>query len=246
MFRLSGLKGLALAVCGIWAIQTRGLQDRPDSAARSSPTPVRDALTNQTPSDPGADENARMTDADGNVVPRVVEWRHMAARERKAIEQFIEKFFPEIWQEVAPLKESDLRGYNARMEHLARELVPLMDQRRENEGRGDILIREKQCEFRIQELVAEYLLHNDAQRRERIRHKLRELVGRQFDAAQERRRLDVQRLEERIMALKRLIEEKSQNREAIIARQVEMRLNPSAKPQSDDAAPNAESSSTGP
>ncbi|MBI5288822.1 MAG: hypothetical protein HY873_07605 [Chloroflexi bacterium] len=164
--------------------------------------------------------------ADGAFVPSVRDWRHMAARERRALEAFIQQNFPEVWNEVQPLQAGDNRAYNTRMEKLAAELVPIMEEQAENAPRTEILIREKQLEYRIQELVNEFLQNKDEQRRDKIRQKLRELMSKQFDAAQERRRLDISRLEERLLSLKKLMDEKSRNRDGIIERQVEARLNP--------------------
>lgn len=164
--------------------------------------------------------------ADGAFVPTVRDWRHMAARERRALEAFIQQNFPEVWHEVQPLQTGDNRAYNTRMEKLAVELVPIMEEQAENAPRAEILIREKQLEYRIQEVVSDFLQNKDEQRREKIRQKLRELMGKQFDAAQERRRLDINRLEERLLSLKKLMDEKSRNRDGIIERQVESRLNP--------------------
>ncbi|MCC7292480.1 MAG: hypothetical protein IT449_10520 [Phycisphaerales bacterium] len=164
--------------------------------------------------------------ADGAFVPSVRDWRHMAARERRALEAFIQQNFPEVWNEVQPLQAGDNRAYNTRMEKLAVELVPIMEEQAENAPRTEILIREKQLEYRIQVLVGEFLQNKDEQRRDKLRQKLRELMSKQFDAAQERRRLDISRLEERLLSLKKLMDEKSRNRDGIIERQVEARLNP--------------------
>lgn len=225
---------IALAA-GLFAPTFAGAGGRQDKTPPSQTETATQESALARPAPGALDEptsaSAASVDADGEPAPRAIEWRHMTARDRKSIEQFVEKYFPDVWKEISPLKDSDSKSYNARMERLAREMLPLMEQQQENEGRGDILIREKQLEFRIQELVTEYLNNDDPQRRDRVRRKLGDLVGKQFDAAQERRRLDVQRLEERILALKRLIEEKSQNRDAIITRQIDIRLNPSAKPE---------------
>lgn len=212
---------MALAGWSLGALPARTVWAQESANPQSPPAPPA-----STPSSVQEETLRKLGYADGAFVPSVRDWRHMAARERRALEAFIEQNFPEVWNEVQPLQAHDNRAYNTRMEKLAVELVPIMEEQAENAPRTEILIREKQLEYRIQELVNEFLQNKDEQRREKIRQKLREMMSKQFDAAQERRRLDISRLEERLLSLKKLMDEKSRNREGIIERQVEARLNP--------------------
>lgn len=167
-------------------------------------------------------------------VPTVRDWRHMSAQERRRFELFVERSFPEVWNELQSQRERDPRAYNKRMERLAVELMPIFEEQAENADRAAILIREKQLEMRIQEVVAEFMLAKDEPARAKARALLIDLVGKLFDAVEERRTLDIRRLEERLAVLKQRVAENSRDRDTIIARQVELHLNPTPDPE--DAA----------
>ncbi|GIK17435.1 MAG: hypothetical protein BroJett003_23990 [Planctomycetota bacterium] len=199
-------------------------------AQESPPKREKPAGDSAKPGDPAA-----LAEVGATVdVPTVRDWRHMSAQERRRFELFVERSFPEVWNELQPQRERDARAYNKRMERLAVELMPIFEEQAENADRAAILIREKQLEMRIQEVVAEFMLAKDEPARAKSRALLIDLVGKLFDAVEERRILDIRRLEERLAVLKQRVAENSRDRDTIIARQVELHLNPTPAPE--DAA----------
>lgn len=199
-------------------------------AQESPPKREKSAGESAKPADPAAFTEVGATAE----VLTVRDWRHMSAQERRRFELFVERSFPEVWNELQPQRERDARAYNKRMERLAVELMPIFEEQAENADRAAILIREKHLEMRIQEVVAEFMLAKDESARVKSRALLIDLVGKLFDAVEERRILDIRRLEERLAVLKQRVAENSRDRDTIIARQVELHLNPTPDPE--DAA----------
>ncbi|MCG3131773.1 MAG: hypothetical protein FLDDKLPJ_02578 [Phycisphaerae bacterium] len=229
MSRLGALMWISMFAAGFVPGATTAAP-RAVRAQESSPKREKTAGDPAKPEDPAASEDMNAA-AD---VPAVRDWRHMSAQERRRFELFVERSFPEVWSELHPQRERDARAYNKRMERLAVELMPIFEEQAENADRAEILIREKQLEMRIQEVVAEYMLAKDEPARAKSRALLIDLVGKLFDAVEERRVLDIRRLEERLAVLKQRVAENSRDRDTIITRQVELHLNPAPVP--DDAA----------
>lgn len=229
MSRLGALMGITMFTAGlIPGPATTAL--RAVRAQESSPKREKSAGESAKPADPVA-----LTEVGAAAeVLTVRDWRHMSAQERRRFELFVERSFPEVWNELQPQRERDARAYNKRMERLAVELMPIFEEQAENADRAEILIREKHLEMRIQEIVAEYMLTKDESARAKSRALLIDLVGKLFDAVEERRILDIRRLEERLAVLKQRVAENSRDRDSIIARQVELHLNPTPAPE--DAA----------
>lgn len=71
-----------------------------------------------------------------------------------------------------------------------------------------------------------YFDTSDQAKREEIRAKIEELIGRQFDVRQQRSRRTIQKLERRIERLKERLERRPEHRQELLGRELEMRLQP--------------------
>lgn len=158
--------------------------------------------------------------------PRVADWSRMSSEEQAELERFIAKWFPEVWTELQADRETKPRVYRQRMERLAQEVVPLIDQYDQSPKRGELSIREWQLEFRLKVLVSDYLLQTNVERRAKLAKDITDSVTDRFQVRQQRRWLDIVSLEERLARLKELHNEKTTNQDKIIQREVSALLNP--------------------
>lgn len=160
---------------------------------------------------------------------RITEWGRMSQEERQEFESFVSCFFPQVWSELHGQRKENPAIYDSQMSRLAPELVPLIDQLVDKKDRTILQIKEKQLGFELQKLQSDFVHETNERSKERIGKDLARKLGERIDVQQKRRKLDLKRLEQRIEALRSMIEEVDQNREALIKRDQDLLLNPTAK-----------------
>lgn len=169
---------------------------------------------------------------------RITEWERMSAEERQELESFISCFFHAVWVELKASQKENPAFYDSQMSRLAPELVPLIDRLVDKKDYTIFQIKEKQLTYELQKLQSEYLRETNVRNKERIAKEIARRLGERIDVQQEKRRLDLKRLEPRIEALRSMIEEVDQNRDALIKRDQDAFLNPTGKsPDSKEISP---------
>lgn len=216
---------------GVFAVPAAAQSDdvRTDEAQAAPKKPQDDAESDRS-------SRARRT------IARMADWSRMSAQEQAEFEAFIKNQLPDVSAELE-LDKIRPRVYRQHMERLAPKIVPLMDQLDTNPERAELSLREMRAEYRIQALVSEYLqLENRGGNPDRLAAlevDIEKQVAERFDVRQKRRKLDIESLEERISFMRKLLDEKYENRVRIINKETKALLNPSAaldgEPDDDDS-----------
>ena len=150
--------------------------------------------------------------------------------DRARVGEFLERHFPEQAEDLRILERIDERRFRRRMREVMPRILRLMRELERDEELGLLSIKEERLELKIHRAVRAHFRASDQAKREEIRAKIEESIGRQFDLRQQRSRQTIQKLERRIERLKERLQSRADRRQELLARELEMRLQPPDPP----------------
>lgn len=77
--------------------------------------------------------------------------------------------------------------------------------------------QDQQLAQQVRSVLRDYMVKEDAEGRAKVRDKLQELLGKQFDAQHQRREMELRRIEERVKRLRATMQKRNDARKEIIA-----------------------------
>ena len=135
---------------------------------------------------------------------------------------FIEEHFPKISVELERVKGDNPRQFQRRMNRLAPRIREVMDVMERDPERGALLIKERKLDFEAMQLAAT-VRRGDGEP-DRVRLRMRDLSCEMFDLRQQRRHLEIRRIEARLDELKTRVAEAEAMRDKLIEKETAERL----------------------
>lgn len=151
-------------------------------------------------------------------------WSRLNDEERQKVLDFVEQRFPLLHEEIQNLQEAQPDRFAEKMGRLADDMRKLMDLLKFDPEKADLLIRARNLDMQIRQTTMRYRRASDDETKETLRTELREYMEEAFDLRIQHREMEVRELEARIEDLHSRVEQAKQNRDALIDRALEQRL----------------------
>ena len=151
-------------------------------------------------------------------------WDRLDDQERRRLRAFVQEHFPEVFAELEWLEANRPRQAINRMRRFAPEMLRFRELMKRNPGQARLAIEERRLDLKIVVRVRDYWASDSEIDRAELRDEITELVQRLFDVRLQRRKLEVERLRDRLEGLQRRLEHAEENRDAMIERQISGKL----------------------
>lgn len=149
----------------------------------------------------------------------------LSEEELQHLHDFVKQHFPEQYERMKRPWQDD----PASRQRIASRIWPKLSQvilaYRRNPELGTLMIQDQKIEEEVRKKVHAYRDASEDRRKE-IEQEVRSLMSEQFDIRQKRRALEIAELEKRLAEQKRMLEERSANKDAIIRREIDRRIHP--------------------
>ena len=191
--------------------------ERPsDQAARSDRPGVRL---------PGRGDRARdgRDGAAGDALPL---WDRLNDQQRRRLRAFVQEHFPEVFAELEWLEANRPRQALNRMRRFAPDMFRLRKLLQNQPRQARLAIEERRLDLQIHVRVRDYWASDSEIDRAELRDEITERLHSLFDVRLQRRKMEVERLRNRLEGLRRRLEHAEQNRETMIERQLAEKLDP--------------------
>lgn len=221
----------------------RGWRDRDDDGAG----PRRDGRPGP-PGDRGPGRPGPRERGGPGAPPRAM-WSRMDEPEREHMESFMEEHFPKLVVELGKAEADNPRQFERRMNRIAPRIREVMDVMERDPERGVLLIKERRLDFEAMHLAAA-VRRGDGEP-DRVRRRVRDLSCEMFDLRQQRRHLEIRKIEARLDELKARVAEAEAMRDKLIEKETAERLERieawrQRSDSDDEAAPDLEQDDEGP
>jgi len=147
-------------------------------------------------------------------------------QERRVLE-FVKEHFPNVWERIEKQRRGNMEKFRYTLREFGPAILRLMDAMSRNPELGKVMMEDYKLELEIRDLIRRY--HAEAatsDEKDSLKSQLRELLARQFDVRQQRRKLEIEALQKRIDEQKKRIQERERNKQALIDSELFRRLNP--------------------
>lgn len=151
-------------------------------------------------------------------------WTRMPEEERDATLKFIEDHFPEVYEELSLIQETQPERFDGRMGRLVLDMRSLMRTMENEPALAALLIKERRLNAKIRVIAGRVRKAEDDSEGKKLQDELAKLVEEWYDVRLEHRAMEIRDTEERIAILRGHLKRSQDNREAYIQREVERRL----------------------
>ena len=156
--------------------------------------------------------------------PGAMLWQRMSERERDELKSFIAEHYPERYDDMLELEETDPEMFSRQLGRMLPEMMKMHELSQDDPELFEVRIAEHRTEYELRRLARRYRHAADEGQREEFRGLMRPLVERQFDLRQQRMEFEIVHLEQRIQSLRQNMERRAEDREAEIIRAIEQIL----------------------
>ena len=156
--------------------------------------------------------------------PGAMLWERMSEREREELRTFIAEHYPERYDEMLELEETDPEMFRRQLGRMLPEVMKMHELAQDDPELFEVRIAEHRTEYELRRLARRYRHTADEGQREEFRELMRPLVERQFDLRQQRMEFEIVHLEQKIQYLRQNMERRAEDREAEIIRAIEQIL----------------------
>ena len=151
-------------------------------------------------------------------------WDRLNDPQRRRLRAFVQEHFPEVFAELEWLEANRPRQASNRMRRFAPEMFRLRQLLQKNPRQARLAIEERRLDLQISVRVRDYWASDSEIDRAELRDEITQRLQSLFDVRLRRRKMEVERLRNRLEGLERRLEHAEQNRETMIERQVAERL----------------------
>ena len=156
----------------------------------------------------------------GRQRPRM-DYDSLSDEEKERLERFMEQHFPERYEELSQLSETDPQQFFNIMNQMLPQMMRLMRMEKEDPPIFPLRVEEVKASWKIRILMRRLRQSSDPERREALRSEVRKTLEARFDLQQQLHGAEIARLESRLAEAKSALERRQADKDEIIAREFE-------------------------
>ena len=151
-------------------------------------------------------------------------WDRLDDQQRRRLRAFVQEHFPEVFAELEWLETNRPQQASNRMRRFAPEMFRLRQLLQKNPRQARLAIEERRLDLQISVRVRDYWASDSDIDRAELRDEITQRLQSLFEVRLRRRKMEVERLRNRLEGLERRLEHAEQNRETMIERQLAEKL----------------------
>ena len=226
MLRSRGLKTTAAAgvIClaMVTAVCAQAPAETPPTESPTTQNPSKERRRDRAPqerSDPsgGADQ------PNGHRNPQSPPLQ-LSEQQAQAVRAFVQQHLPHLWEDLELGRETNPRAYERDLAQMFPRVAKLMRDREADPATFELGVKIEDIEVVIRRKVRRYNNLAEAGQREALSVEIRGLLAERFDLEQTRGIKQLESLERRLALLRTQLENRNQQKEELLARELEDRL----------------------
>ena len=148
-------------------------------------------------------------------------WQKMSEEEKTELKAFILEHFPDLYQSVMGLEETEPLLFDRKMARIVPEMIRLKGMSEDDPGFFKIMKQLHKTEFSLRRLVREYRHSDDDIEKAKLVDQIKPLVEKRFDLKQQMMEREITRLEERVDQLRKRVSRIVENRDAEVKKDLD-------------------------